>query len=208
MDPGGLAPYKSVAAGLNAWVCFVDEAGIALRPAKARTWGRRGRTPVVTVTAKGSGRVHLAGLVATRPGRRTRLIFRAILTRDGSVRPKGFRHDDLVRMLTAAHQQLRGPIVLVWDNATQHIEAKMRHWAARQPWLTMFRLPPYAPELNPVEQVWSHLNRGMANLAPHTIDEIASIAKTRLRRLQYRTDGILDHFIAHTALDMTGLDPP
>ena len=39
-------------------------------PAKARTWARRGHTPVVTVCGKGSGRVSVAGLVCLRPGAR------------------------------------------------------------------------------------------------------------------------------------------
>ena len=32
-------------------------------------------------------------------------------------------------------------------------------------WLTVYRLPPYAHELNPVEPVWSRLKRSLANLA-------------------------------------------
>jgi hypothetical protein len=31
-------------------LCFQDESGQGLRPPKGRTWDRRGRTPVVTVT--------------------------------------------------------------------------------------------------------------------------------------------------------------
>ena len=44
--------------------------------AEARTWSRRGVTLVVSVSGKGSGRVSMAGLVATRPGLRTRLFYR------------------------------------------------------------------------------------------------------------------------------------
>ena len=47
----------------RAWICFEDEAGQNLRPPKARTWAPRGRTPVVRVSGKGSGRVSVAGLV-------------------------------------------------------------------------------------------------------------------------------------------------
>jgi low temperature requirement protein LtrA len=52
-----------LAAATGAWICFEDEAGQNLRPPKARTWARRGHTPVVTVCGKGSGRVSVAGLV-------------------------------------------------------------------------------------------------------------------------------------------------
>ena len=46
-----------LAAATGAWIVFEDEAGQNLRPPKARTWAPRGRTPVVTVSGKGSGRV-------------------------------------------------------------------------------------------------------------------------------------------------------
>src|ERR1039457_7480873 len=45
-------------------------------PPKARTWARRGHTPVVRVSGKGSGRVSLAGLVCLRPGARGQLFYR------------------------------------------------------------------------------------------------------------------------------------
>jgi hypothetical protein len=53
---------------LGAWLCFEDESGQGLRPPKGRTWGRRGHTPVVRVTARSSKRVSVAALIATRPG--------------------------------------------------------------------------------------------------------------------------------------------
>jgi transposase len=56
---------------------------------------------------------------------------------------------------------------------------------ATRPWLTVFYLPSYAPELNPVEAVWSHLKRSLGNLAAGTLDELASLIRTRLRRMQY-----------------------
>ena len=62
-----------LAAATGANVCFEDEAGQNLRPPKARTWARRGHTPVVRVCGKGSGRVSVAGLVCLKPGARGRL---------------------------------------------------------------------------------------------------------------------------------------
>lgn len=94
---------------------FQDEAGQSLRPPKARTWSRRGLTPQVTVSGKGSGRVNLAGMIATRPGWRTRLIYRILPYHRRRGEAKGFRERDLAGMLDAAHQQLGGNIVLVWD---------------------------------------------------------------------------------------------
>jgi transposase len=62
----------------------------------------------------------------------------------------------------------------------------MTELIAAGPWLTVYRLPPYAHELNPVESVWAHLKRSLANLTKHTIAELTALVKTRLKRLQYR----------------------
>ena len=50
-----------------------------------------------------------------------------------------------------AHQQLDGPVVLVWDGLNTHTSRAMRELIAARTWLTVFQLPAYAPELNPVE---------------------------------------------------------
>ena len=105
-----------------------------LRPLKGRTWGRRGRTPVVKVTAQGSKRVSIAALIATRPGTagRAQLIYRTHLDRgSGKHRHKGFTETDYARLLDSAHQQLHGPIVLVWDNLPTHVSRAMRQLIAK-----------------------------------------------------------------------------
>ncbi len=38
-------------------------------------------------------------------------------------------------------------------------------------WLTIVKLPPYAPDLTPVEGVWAHVNKSLANLAPRAIED-------------------------------------
>jgi DDE superfamily endonuclease len=105
---------------------------------------------VVTVTGGHDTRVSLAALIATRPGCRPRLIYRTHRARRGDKR-KGFTETDYARFLDAAHQQLRDPIVLVWDNLNTHVSRAMREFIAARDWLTVYQLPPYASELNPVE---------------------------------------------------------
>ncbi len=43
----------------------------------------------------------------------------------------------------------------VWDNLNVHKSHDMRAFVAAQPWLEVAYLPPYAPELNPVEGLWA-----------------------------------------------------
>jgi putative transposase len=105
---------------------------------------------VVTVTGGHDTRVSLAALIAVRPGHQARLIFRTHRARRGDKR-KGFTETDYARFLDAAHQQLHGPVVLVWDNLNTHVSRTMRKLIAARSWLTVYQLPPYASELNPVE---------------------------------------------------------
>jgi putative transposase len=200
---GHLAGHKSAAADLGAWLCFEDESGQGLWPPKGRTWGRRGCTPVVTVTGGHDTRVSLAALLAVKPGQRPRLIYRTHRARRGDKR-KGFTEHEYSRLLDAAHQQLGGPVVLVWDNLNTHASGAMAELIAARDWLTVFRLPPYASELNPVEPVWSNLKRSLANLTKHDIDQLTALVRTRLRRMQYRP-GLLEGFLAKTHLDLAPL---
>jgi putative transposase len=188
-----------MARDLGAWVCFEDEAGQSLRPPKARTWSRRGVTPVVSVNGKGSGRVSMAGLIATRPGLRTRLFYRLHTYHGRKREPKGLGEADYMRLLCAVHTDLRAPLILIWDNLNHHVSAAMRQFVDDHDWLSVVRLPAYAPELNPTEGVWSHVKRGLGNLAAYGVDQLAAIVRTRLKRIQYRP-GLIDAFIAETGL--------
>ena len=198
-----MAGGKRTAADLGAWLIFEDESGQGLRPPKGRTWGRRGTTPVVKVTGGSNKRVSLAALIALKPGQAPRLIYRVHRSRRrrGDQR-KGFTEADYARLFDAAHQQLAGPLVVVWDNLNTHVSAAMAELAAARDWLTIFQLPPYAHELNPVELVWSQLKRSLANLAKRNLAQLTALVKTRLRRMQYRP-GLLDGFLASTGLDLT-----
>jgi putative transposase len=156
---------------------------------------------VVTVTGGHNTRVSLAALIATRPGCRPRLIYRTHLSRGRDGRRKGFDETDYARLLDAAHQQLNGPVVLVWDNLNTHVSRAMRELITARSWLRVYQLPPYASELNPVEPVWSNLKRSLANFTKHNIGQLTALVKTRLRRMQYRP-GLLDGFLAKTGLDL------
>ncbi|GAA0698352.1 hypothetical protein GCM10010193_61650 [Kitasatospora atroaurantiaca] len=68
-------------------------------------------------------------------------------------------------------------------------------------WLTVFLLPAYSPGLNPVEWVWAHVKRSLANLAIMALDRLEALVRNRLKRLQYRPD-TLDGFIAVTGLTL------
>ena len=157
----------------------------------------------MTVTGGSNKRVSLAALLCIKPGHRPRLIYRVHKSRRRSKdQRKGFTETGYARLLDAAHQQLGGPLVVVWDNSNTNISGAMTALIAARNWLTVYQLPPYAHELNPVEPVWSHLKRSLANLAKRNLAQLTALVKTRLKRMQYRP-ALLEGFLASTGLDLT-----
>ncbi len=197
-----MAVAKRVAARSGAWIVFADECGQTLRAPKATTWAPKGVTPMVKVTAKSSARVSVAGLCCYRPGQPSRLIYRTLLYRGRKGELKGFREPQFIQLLDAAHQQLGGPIVLIWDGLHAHKSPALRTAAARRPWLRIYQLPAYAPELNPAEKVWSTMKRSLANHCLRTGLDLLAAVKNRLKHQQYRS-GLLDGYLTGT-----GLSPP
>ena len=116
---------------------------------------------------------------------------------------KSFRWTDYRDLLIAAHHQLGGPIVVIWDNLRAHLATGLRAFAARSDWLTVIQLPSYAPDLNPVEGIWSLLRRGvLANTAYTDPDHLIDTVRRELRKIQYRPH-LIDGCLAGTGLSLT-----
>lgn len=79
----------------------------------------------------------------------------------------------------------------------------MREYAAAHDWLTIVQLPSYAPDLNPVEGVWSLLRRGpLANIAFTDDEHLERTLRRGLRHIQLRPD-LIDGCLAGTRLTLT-----
>ena len=79
--------------------------------------------------------------------------------------------------------------------------AKVQQWiATQQHWLTIEDLPPYAPELNPVEYFWSHLSRtDMAQFVGENLDAVRQQARKAACRVRCRPD-LGKAFLKHSGL--------
>ncbi|MER6434731.1 transposase [Streptomyces sp900105245] len=183
-------------------MCFEDEAGFTRRPPRGRTWGRRGRTPVVTVSGRRAGRLSVAGLIAMRPGSRTRLCHRLLTHPAGKGKRRSMSERDFIALIDGTHHLVKAPIVLVWDRLNTHVSRRMRGLIEERAWLTVFLLPAYSPDLNPVEWVWAHVKRSLANLAVMALDRLETLVRNRLKRLQYQPH-TLNGFITGTGLTLT-----
>lgn len=182
MGQGGVALRGRLAAARGAWLVFEDEAGFSMTPPQTKAWSQRGRTPVVRVRGRSRRRVSLAALTCYKPVQRSRLIYRP--RRDDGRRDgrRSFSWRDYRDLLVAAHQQLGGPIVLVWDDLNVHKAADLQKFAEARDWLTIYYLPPYAPDLNPVEEIWFLLRRGrLSNDAFSTPEHLVQRIRRGLR---------------------------
>jgi DDE superfamily endonuclease len=202
-----LGQGSRLAAATGAWICFEDEAGQALRPPKSRTWGRRGHTPVVRVSGRGSGRVSVAGLVCLKAEARSHLFYRMRVHRGRKGERRSMSEADYAGLITTAHHQLQGPLIVIWDNLNTHVSAVMCEFTGSHPdWLTVIQLPAYAPELNAAEGLWASTKNGLGNLAACSADQLAAVIRTLLKRIQYRP-ALISGFLAQTGLSLEP-EPP
>jgi putative transposase len=84
-----------------------------------------------------------------------------------------FNAERVVRFLRDLLRHLRGKVIVVWDGGTNHKGPAIREFLSRNRRLWLERLPPYAPDLNPVEAVWSWLKYGkLSNFVPDDVHEL------------------------------------
>ncbi|MER6434711.1 transposase [Streptomyces sp900105245] len=167
----------------RAWIVFLDESGVSLLPQARRTYAPRGRTPLLRhrLNWKRASMAGALGYHSTDPDRGPRL---CSLRKPGSY--------DTARLIEALeHMKVfyRGErVVLVWDGLSAHWSRAMRTWVTEQDWLTLERLPVYAPELTPVELLWSSLKkRELANLAGDHLANVANATEQGIHQPQPTT---------------------
>ena len=94
-------------------------------------------------------------------------------------------------------------VVLIWDGLSAHWSTRMRAWLdSQRDWLTVERLPAYAPELNAVEYLWANLKGAeLANRPTTTLAEVADATEQGIQRICKR-DSLVVGFLAHTGLSL------
>jgi transposase len=163
-------------------------------PVLRRTWAPRGVTPTLTVRARSHEKVSGIGALIVSPHRRQLGLALALYPRTN------IRGPQVLRFLRHLARHVRGPIVLVWDRGLPHRHRFVSAWLRTHPRVHVVWLPPYAPELNPVELLWSYLKYGrLANLAPDTVEQIRAHVGRERRRLARRPH-LLRSFFRHSSL--------
>ena len=80
--------------------------------------------------------------------------------------------------------QTRRRVVLIIDNAKYHHARLRRAWREEHaPNFALWFLPPYSPELNPIERVWKLVRRlCLHNRYFPTLDSVSTAAETQFAR--------------------------
>jgi transposase len=118
--------------------------------------------------------------------------------------PDAYNTDTLIDALSELRRALGGEkATLLWDGLPAHRSKTMRAWLGRQRhWLVVEPLPGYAPELNPVEALWSNLKGvELANLAGDTLDEVTAAAEHGIQRIR-GTPHLAYSFLRHCGLSL------
>lgn len=97
-------------------------------------------------------------------------------------------HLEVLGFLRELLRHLRGRLVVLWDNAHIHKGEPIRSLLRRHPRLHLESFPPYAPELNPDEQVWNYCKHYLANGRPDNLDELVNDVSRQLRKLRSSQD--------------------
>jgi DDE superfamily endonuclease len=175
-------------------IVFWDESGASLLPVTRRTWAPRGRTPVIRQHFKWK-RASMAAGCATARVAAARNSSSTIRSAPTTPTPSSVPWRGLRRFLGGQKA------TLVWDGLPAHRSKVMRAWLGRQrSWLVVEPLPAYAPELNPVEPLWSNLKGvELANLAGDSLEDVIAAAERGIQRIRH------SHHLAFSFLRCCGL---
>ena len=104
--------------------------------------------------------------------------------------PDGFfTAQKVVDYLRDLLKHLRGNVIVVWDRGANHKGPIVREFLKQNRRLRLEMLPSWAPDLNPVEAVWSWLKYGeLANFTPEDIPELDDAVVDRLIELKFDPD--------------------
>ena len=139
-----------------------------MAPLVRRTWAPCGRTPVLMQRGRSRRKVSVIGALVISPQRRRVRAYFGLL-------PDAYFDGESIRAFRIELRRALGvPITLIWDRLAAHIGGPVAAWlTCNRHRVSAYLLPPYAPELNPVELIWGHTKSNpLANFAPSELEDL------------------------------------
>ena len=175
----GLAAHQKKARRWGAYLVLIDESGLLMAPLLRRSWALRGHPSEIFQQGGEREKVSIAAAMWLSPCRdRLGLLFRTL--------PNAyFNNQQVATFLEDLLSTLRGRVVVIWDGGPMHKGDPIRDALRCHPReLSLERLPPYAPILNPVENVWAWLKYDrLENFAPKCVSDLEAAATAELSKI-------------------------
>jgi putative transposase len=195
-----LAPDQKKARRAGATLVFLDETGFRLQPLNRRTWALVGSRPQQVVSQR-HDRLSVIGSLSLSPARRH-------LRSHFVIHERNVRTPDVLRYLCELHRQHGGPLIVVLDRLNVHRSAVRRLRDRGAKWLRVEWLPAYAPELNPVEAMWSHTKyTSLANFVPDNVDHLFDAVAQAVNDVYFQPD-LMTSFFQAAELSITTAQRP
>jgi transposase len=173
----------------------IDETGMLMCPLVRRSLAPRGHPLVMRYQSKHRQKVSVqAAVVLDRDGRVEAL--RCQMHEDSYV--DGLKTAQFLRRLLA---EFDGPLKVIWDRGNMHKGPHVRAVLQEHPRLTLEQFPPYCPDLNPVEGLWSWVKYGrLANFCPRDLRHLSSAVASSLAEAMEK-HSMLQNFTRHAGLN-------
>jgi len=165
-----------------------------LQPVVRRTWAPRGQTPIQHSWDRHDRLSAISALTVSPRRRRVGLYFH--------LEDENIQGEAVAAFLVAVRRTLGRRLRVVWNRWSVHRKAARLLADRARGRIALEWLPPYAPELNPTEQVWTHAKYAdLANFIPEDLAHLRPEVAASITD-QRSTPSLLRSFFAHARLSL------
>jgi transposase len=178
----GLPTIEAEAIREEREILYGDEAGFKSTEHRGRTWGKKGKTPIVRATGARFG-INAISAISKNGVLR-------FMAYEGS-----FTSDTLLIFLKKLVFKTDKRFTLILDGHPTHKTKKVQDYLELIKYqIRIYYLPPYSPELNPDELVWNHVKNDMKGRFSASVEGLRKNLATCLFRLQKKKTLVIAFF--------------
>jgi transposase len=172
-------------------IVFVDESGFYLLPGITKTYSLCGKTPMMKSVAT---RDHLSVMSGITPVGQLYTLVRA----------ESLTGQESVVFLKHLQHYFSDKLLVIWDNSSIHRDNRVKAFLSQDTHnIHLEALPPYAPDLNPVEDVWQQLKHvELRNLCCLNLNHLHDELEFAIMRLRNKPH-LIQTFFADAGLTLS-----